>query len=110
MGGAGNLCRVDGALEPRAEVADDEVVDGVVVYEARALPVARSTPAVVVQAVAVAATSFVAGAATLAVVNRRRSGRRPAAGFARRAKPATGALEVVASRRFIVDVHQLGPR
>ena len=88
--------------------ADAEIVDGVVVREARPLPVVRSTPVVVAQAAAVAVTSFVAGAATLAVVHRRRTAkpRKPAV---RRAKPAP-ALEVVATRSFLVDVHQLGQR
>ena len=90
------------------EDADAETVDGIVVREARPLPVARSTQAVVVQAAAVAVTSFVAGAATLAVVHHRRGtkARRPAV---RRAKAAP-VLEVVATRSFLVDVHQLGPR
>ena len=88
---------------------DADVVDGVVVVrEAAPVPVARSRQAIVAQAAAVAATSFVAGAATLAVVSRRRgvNQRKPAV---RRAKPAP-ALEVVATRSFLVDIHQLGPR
>ena len=66
----------------------------------------RSTPVVVAQAAAVAVTSFAAGAATLAVVNRRR-GRRVSAKPVRRT-PAPQAPQVVASQRFIVDGHQLG--
>ena len=91
-----------------AEQLEAEVVDAVVVHAAAPLPVARSTRAAVVQSAAVAATSFVAGAATLAVVSRRRS-TRPRRPAVKRAKPSP-ALEVVATRRFVVDVHQLGPR
>ena len=95
-------------VELTQDDAGAEVVDGVVVRVPAPVPVARSTQAAVVQAAAVAATSFVAGAATLAVVSRRRGARsrKPAV---RRAKPAP-ALEVVATRSFLVDVHQLGPR
>ncbi len=95
-------------VELTQDDAGAEVVDGVVVREPAPVPVARSTQAAVVQAAAVAATSFVAGAATLAVVSRRRAGRsrKPAV---RSPKPAP-ALEVVATRSFLVDVHQLGPR
>jgi hypothetical protein len=54
-----------------------------------------------VQAAALAATSFVAGAATVAVVARRRS--RVAR---RRRKKGKGALgEIVGSNSFLVDVH-----
>ncbi|HYM56717.1 MAG TPA: hypothetical protein VES79_02035 [Solirubrobacteraceae bacterium] len=55
------------------------------------------------QAAALAATGFVAGAATAAVVTRRRS-RSPL----RRRKRKTGSLgEIVASNSFLVDVHLL---
>lgn len=92
-----------GALTPvDAEV--EEAVEGVpVLAEARPLAVAPATlPAV--QAAAVAATSFVAGAATLALV-RRHSARK----LARRSMPrrAVDALPIVGSRSFIVDVHLL---
>lgn len=97
-----------GEVEPTVEHPDAEVVEAVVVREAAPLPAVRSTQAVVAQAAAVAATSFVAGAATLAVVHRRR-GRRPPKSLARRSK-GTPVLEVVATRSFLVDVHQLGPR
>ena len=104
---------------------DEEIVDAVIVAHvvasshesgpagssitpatASPLPAARSKPVVVAQAAAVAVTSFAAGAATLAVVNHRR-GRRVSAKPARRT-PAARAPQVVASQRFIVDVHQLG--
>ena len=70
------------------------------------------------QVAAVAATGFVAGAATAAVL-----GRRVARVQARRAAAVPGApastlpaalrrgpYEVVASRRYIVDVHTIAPR
>jgi hypothetical protein len=59
-----------------------------------------------VQTAAVAATGFVAGVATAAVLGRRRQRRlgRPAP-----ARPA-GTLEVVSSRTYLVDVHVLERR
>jgi hypothetical protein len=84
------------------EEDEGEVVDGLpVVAETRAVEPARPlVPAR--QAAALAATGFVAGAATVAVVHRRRS--RPA----RRRRRKSGALgEIVASNSFLVDVHLL---
>ena len=82
----------------------EEAVEGVpVLAEARPLaPVGATLPAV--QAAAVAATGFVAGAATLALV-RRHSARK----LARRSMPrrAMDVLPIVGSRSFIVDVHLL---
>jgi hypothetical protein len=94
---------------PSEELTElEETVNGLpVLAEVRVMEPA--TPAVLptVQAVAVAATSFAAGAATLALVRRH--------GVRKRAKRATGrsarrsgeALEIVASRRFMVDIHLL---
>ena len=55
-----------------------------------------------------AAGGLVAGAATVAVVRATRgsSGRRPA----KRSRPKQRAVNVVASRSFLVDVHVLGDR
>jgi hypothetical protein len=77
---------------------EGEVVDGLpVIAEPRAIEPARQlVPAR--QAAALAATGFVAGAATVAVVQRRRS--RP-----RRRRKARGLGEIVASNSFLVDVH-----
>src|SRR4051812_14890783 len=90
--------------------ADAEVVDGEILPEpARAAAPARRSPSaspVVRQAAAVAATSFVAGAATIAVARIVRGGglrRRP-----RRRRHPVG--QVVATRSFLVDVHVLAPR
>jgi hypothetical protein len=81
------------------EELEGEVVDGVpVVAESRAVEPARPlVPAR--QAAALAATGFVAGAATAVVVQRRR-GRVP-----RRRRKAGGVGEIVASNSFLVDVH-----
>ncbi len=82
------------------EFEDDvEVVDGLpVVAEPRAVEAARPlVPAR--QAAALAATGFVAGAATVAVVHRRRSR------VARRRRKARGIGEIMASNSFLVDVH-----
>jgi hypothetical protein len=94
--------------------ADDqiavEVVDGVIVLaDVRAVEPLRHGPSPFVQTAAVAATGFVAGAATAAML-----GRRFSRAQARRTGTTSGPsprgyepLEVVGSRRFIVDVHTL---
>ncbi len=100
-------------------VEEPEVVDGVlVVADVRAVEVVRQGPPPFVQVAAVAATGFVAGAATAAVLGRHfarvQARRAPsvAPGVApsaplRRREPT---IEVVASRTFVVDVHTLaGP-
>jgi hypothetical protein len=100
--------------QPPAETEPDllepvETVDGVPVLaaEVRALEpvVRRQLPAV--QAVAVAATGFVAGAATVVAISRHVS-RRP--GLARRRKRGAAAetLSVLGTRSFLLDVHLLG--
>ncbi len=84
----------------QSEEDEGEVVDGLpVVAEPHAIEPARPlVPAR--QAAALAATGFVAGAATVAVVHRRRSG------AVRRKRRKGGTLgEIVASNSFLVDVH-----
>jgi hypothetical protein len=96
--------------EPLAEDPDVgvEEVDAVpVLADPHVLEPVRPPGQLVVQAAAVAATSFVAGAATVAVVRRHRV--RKAAKRSRRAK-AKALGSVVASRSFLVDVHLLGDR
>jgi hypothetical protein len=86
----------------QTEEDEGEVVDGLpVVVEPHAMePVRPLVPAR--QAAALAATGFVAGAATVAVVHRRRA-RSP-----RRKGRKGGPLgEIVASNSFLVDVHLL---
>jgi hypothetical protein len=85
-------------VTPEAE----EVVDAVpVLAESRELEPFVARPAV--QAAAVAATSFVAGAVTIAVM-RRRGARRALKRRRRTSRPAE-VLEIVSSRSFLVDVH-----
>lgn len=82
-----------------------EVVDGLPVVAEQPGVLEPTRPALVParQAAALAATGFVAGAATAAVVTRRRS-RSPS----RRRKRKKGSLgEIVASNSFLVDVHLL---
>jgi hypothetical protein len=95
------------ASMPAGEITfePEETVDAVpVLAEVRALEPAAPAVLPAVQAAAAAATGFVAGAATLALV-RRHSARKLARG---RIAPPRGGFEglpIVASRRFLVDVH-----
>jgi hypothetical protein len=88
------------------EAVEEETVQGLpVLAEVRAIE--RTTPAVLpaVQAAAVAATGFVAGAATVVLV-KRHSARKVAR---QRSGPrrAVDMLPIVGSRTFLVDVHLL---
>jgi len=85
------------------EGEDVEIVDGYpVVSEPAPVPEPlRPTQVPAVQAAALAATGFVAGAATVAVVARRRA--RPARRRRRKGKSPIG--EIVGSNSFLVDVH-----
>jgi hypothetical protein len=84
------------------EEDEGEVVDGLpVVAEPRTLESSAARPLVPArQAAALAATGFVAGAATVAVVQRRR-----ARVGSRRRRKRGGLGEIVASNSFLVDVH-----
>ena len=86
------------------EHEEGEIVDGLPVPAAPAV-VEPLFPAAVParQAAALAATGFVAGAATVAVVSRRRA-RVPRR---KRRKAKNGLGEIVASNSFLVDVHLL---
>ena len=99
--------RLDGVVEAAAdeELVDEELVDGLpVLAEVRAIEPA--TPAIMpaVQAAAAAATGFVAGAATIALV-RRRSVRKQARTRRVTARRGADLLPIVGSRTFLVDVH-----
>ncbi len=83
---------------------DAEEVDAVVVTGARALPAPRTTAQVVRTQAAVAAGSFAVGAATAVVVAHRRARKATAKAGRRRGKSA---LDVAATRSFLVDVHLL---
>ena len=108
--------------DERSEATDEgfqeEVVEGVVVLaQARAVEPLREGPPPFVTVAAVAATSFVAGAATAAVLGRRlgRTAARAAAPVGPLAPPLPSAgggngYRVVASRRYVVDVHTVAPR
>ncbi|MEA2213160.1 MAG: hypothetical protein QOF83_3108 [Solirubrobacteraceae bacterium] len=91
--------------EPDYVSDEGEVVDGLpVLSEVRALDPAGTVALPAVQAAAAAATGFVAGAATLALL-RRHSARRLARTRLQRRGPI--GMPVVASRSFLVDVHLL---
>lgn len=93
----------DADLDPAG--ADAEEVDAVPVLSAGG-PLAPARPpgqVVVRQAAAVAATSFAAGVATVALARAHKVRR-----ARRRARKAMA--PIVASRSFLVDVHLLGPR
>jgi hypothetical protein len=85
-----------------AEVEHEEIVFA----EVRPLPVRAAMPRAV-QTAAVAATGFVAGAATFALV-RRGAQRRPAVRPPIRPRTAPGGAPILATRRYLVDVHLLG--
>ncbi|HTT31900.1 MAG TPA: hypothetical protein VMG37_26025 [Solirubrobacteraceae bacterium] len=94
--------------ESSAVDSEEEVVDGFpVLTEVRT--VERVSPASLpaVQAAAAAATGFVAGAATVALVKRRHARKlaRTGRGGPRR---AVDMLPIVGSRSFLVDVHVIG--
>jgi hypothetical protein len=83
------------------EEDEGEVVDGLpVVAESRDVEPATRALVPARQAAALAATGFVAGAATVAVVHRRRSRI-----SRRRRRKVAGLGEIVASNSFLVDVH-----
>jgi hypothetical protein len=94
---------IDSNVDPEAEI-----VDGLpVLAEVRTIerPSPASLPAV--QVAAVAATGFVAGAATVALVKRRAAKKLARSG---RSGPrrAVDLLPIAASRSFLVDVHVIG--
>jgi hypothetical protein len=92
----------EGTAEP-----EFEVVDGLPVL-AEVRTVERAAPAALpaVQVAAVAATGFVAGAATVALV-KRRAARKVARNTRAGSRRAVDLLPIAASRSFLVDVHVL---
>ncbi len=123
----------DGEGFEHTDFEDAEIVDGLAVLEGAPriisgrdgagagseLSGTRATLALpAVQAAAVAAGGFVAGAAVLGLVHRRQrraaalgKGRRAGRELARRSRTATRAgelVQVLGSRSFLVDVHLLG--
>jgi hypothetical protein len=86
------------------EITDVEIVDGlpVVAEEPGVLEERPAASVPAVQAAALAATGFVAGAATVAVVSRHRTKR------ALKKRKKNGPLgEIVSSNSFLVDIHLL---
>jgi hypothetical protein len=86
---------------------EDETVDGtpVVAASPRAFDLVRPVALPAVQVATVAATGFVAGVATAAVLRRRKT-RKLIAGRGRRKR--TDRLHVLSSRSFLVDIHLVG--
>lgn len=99
------------SAEPLPDLVEpEETVDGVPVLaaEVRALePAAQRRQLPAVQAAAVAATGFVAGAATVVAISRHVS-RRPGAQRRRKRGAGPEALSVLGTRSFLLDVHLLG--
>jgi hypothetical protein len=95
-------------VEEDGELAEGEVVDGlpVIAEEDEGVLEGRAAPGGIVvtnvQAAALAATGFVAGAATVAVVSRRRSRK-----AAKKRKKSGPLGEIVGSNSFLIDVHLL---
>ena len=92
---------------PVAAEPDVEIVDGLpVVAEVRTIERAVPVGLPAVQVAAVAATGFVAGAATVALV-KRRAARKVARNGRGGSRRAADLLPIAASRSFLVDVHVL---
>jgi hypothetical protein len=95
---------------PGEELAEleEETVDGeAVLSDVRTLAPAATGVLPAVQAVAVAATSFAAGAAMLALVRRHGARRQLKRAVSRPVRRPDDVFEIVASRRFMVDIHVL---
>ena len=87
---------------------DEEVVDGLAVLaEVRTVERVSTASLPAIQAAAAAATGFVAGAATVALV-RHWSARKVARAGRAGPRRAADVLPIVGSRSFLVDVHVIG--
>jgi hypothetical protein len=93
---------------PASPDPEEEVVDGLPVL-AEVRTIERSGPASLpaVQAAAAAATGFVAGAATIALI-KRRSARKTVRTGKNGSRRVADLLPITASRSFLVDVHVIG--
>jgi hypothetical protein len=90
-------------VDDDAEVQEGEVVDGLPVIAEAAVVEERAPSSVpAVQVAALAATGFVCGAATVAVVSRHRTKR-----AAKRRKSGGPFGEIMSSSSFLIDVHLL---
>ncbi len=86
----------------------EETVDAVpVVDDVRALERAKPSQLPTVRAVAVAATGFVAGAATVVAISHR-ARKRGGVRLGRRRAKGADALPIVATRSVLLDIHLLG--
>jgi hypothetical protein len=98
--------RINGDQLAQGEDAE-ETVDGLpVLAEVRTIDRGAPASLPVVRAAAAAATGFVAGAATLALVKRRSARKLTRARSGPRR--AVDMLPIVGSRTFLVDVHLIG--
>ena len=89
--------------------SEAEIVDGLpVLAEVRTIERAAPASLPAVQAAAVAATGFVAGATTVALVKRRSARKLAKNGRGGGSRRAVDMLPIAASRSFLVDVHVLG--
>ena len=100
-------------VEPAPDLVEpEETVDGVPVLAAEVRALERAVPRrqlPAVQAAAVAATGFVAGAATVVAISRHVSSRSRSP-LKRRRKRDAGpeVMSVLGTRSFLLDVHLLG--
>jgi hypothetical protein len=93
---------------PGEQLAEFEEVNGVpVLADMRTVTPATTNVLGTAQAVVVAATSFAAGAATLALMRRHGARKQLKRSVGRSARRGGDAFEIVASRRFMVDIHLL---
>ncbi len=99
-------------MDPEPDLVEpEEVVDGVPVLAAEVRALERAAPRrqlPAVQAAAVAATGFVAGAATVVAISRHVSRRPLRAPRRRKRDAAPEVLSVLGTRSFLLDVHLLG--
>lgn len=94
--------------DPAGSEPEVEIVDGFpVLAEVRTVERAAPVALPAVQVAAVAATGFVAGAATVALV-KRRAARKIARNGRGGPRRAVDLLPIAASRSFLVDVHVIG--
>ena len=100
---------IDAAVQP-TDIVEEETVEGMpVLADVRPIePAPAPTPLPAVQAAAVAATGFVAGAATMALV-RRHAARKLARSDGRSIRRGREGLPVTGpGRTFLVHVHMIG--
>jgi hypothetical protein len=101
--------------EPLTEEVDAIIVEAeerVVVQSSAPLPAPTRTMVPAVQAAAVAAGGFVAGAAVVGLVGRRHNralaaGTAPRRRLLRRSRTQVEALQIISTRSLLVDVHML---